>query len=62
MRLMTLKDAADFFAKQFTTVTAWGPLETAIKRLIITGESGKRTDIAEATERVEIVLRGRRLI
>ena len=30
----TIKDAADFFAKEFATVTAWGPLEIAIERPI----------------------------
>jgi len=61
-RLKTLKDAADFFAKQLSTVTAWGPLEIAIERLITAGESGKRDDVEAATEQVEIVLRGRRLM
>ena len=32
--LKTIKDAADFFAKEFATVTAWGPLEIAIERPI----------------------------
>ena len=61
-QLKTLKHAADFFAKQFATVTRWGPLEIAIEMLIVAGESGKRDDIAAATEQVEIVLRGRRLM
>jgi hypothetical protein len=60
--LKTIKDAADYFAKQFSTVTAWGPLEIAVEMLITAGESGKRDDIEAATEQVEIVLRGRRLI
>ena len=57
-----MKDAADVLADRFTTVTKWDTLEIAIERLIITGESGKRTDIEAATEQVEIVLRGRRLM
>ena len=60
--LKTIKDAADYFAKQFSTVTAWGPLEIAVEMLITAGESGKRDDIDAATKQVEIVLRGRRLI
>ena len=60
--LKTIKDAADYFAKQFSTLTAWGPLETAVEMLITAGESGKRDDIEAATEQVEIVLRGRQLI
>jgi hypothetical protein len=59
--LKTIKDAADFFAKEFATVTAWGPLEITIELLITAGESGKRDDVEAATEQVEIVLRGRRL-
>ena len=61
-RLKTLKDAADFFGNQFSTVTRWGPLEIAIEMLIAAGQSGKRDDIAAATDQVEIVLRERRLL
>jgi len=61
-RLKTLKDAADFFGNQFSTVTHWAPLEIAIEMLIAAGQSGKRADIAAATDQVEIVLRGRRLL
>ena len=60
--LKTIKDAADYFAKEFASVTAWGPLETAVEMLITAGESGKRDDVEAATEQVEIVLRERRLI
>ena len=61
-RLKTLKDAADFFGNQFSTVTGWGPLEIAVERLIVAGESGNREDIEAATEQVKVVLRERRLL
>ena len=61
-RLKTLKDAVDFFGNQFSTVTRWGPLEIATEMLIAAGQTGKRKDIAAATEQVEIVLRERRLL
>ena len=41
-RLKTLKDAADFFGNQFSTVTRWGPLEIATEMLIAAGQTGKR--------------------
>jgi hypothetical protein len=61
-RLAMIKDAANFFAKEFMTVTRWAPLEIANQLLITAGQSGKRDDIAAATEQVEIVLRERGLL
>jgi hypothetical protein len=49
-------------SRRNSPVTAWGPLEIAIEMLITAGESGKRDDIEAATEQVEIVLRGQRLL
>jgi hypothetical protein len=47
---------------QVHPVTKKDTLEIAIERLITACESGKRDEIAKATEQVEIVLRGRRLL
>jgi hypothetical protein len=57
-----LKHAADLFAEVFATATAWGTLEHAIERLMQAATSGKRDDIAAATDAIERVLRARRLL
>ena len=60
-RIVTPRDAADLFAEVFATVTAWGKLEHAIEPLMQAATTGKRADVAEATDAIERVLRGRRL-
>jgi len=40
--LVTLKDAADLIAQEFSTVMAWGALETAIERLMLAATTGTR--------------------
>ena len=46
--LVTLQDAADLNAQEFSTVMAWGALETAIERLLA-ATSGTHVDIEAAT-------------
>ncbi len=61
-RIVTLRDAADLFAEVFATVTAWGTLEHAIEQLMQAATTGKRDDVAVATDAIERVLRARRLL
>ena len=61
-RLVTLRDAANLFSERSGTVTAWGLLEHAIRLLIAAAESGKRADIEAATDHIQRVLAGRRLL
>jgi hypothetical protein len=44
-----LKDAADLIAQEFSTVMAWGALETAIERLMLAATTGTHADIRAAT-------------
>jgi hypothetical protein len=60
--LNTLGDAATLLTEKFSTVLSWGALENAIKLLMVAATSGKRADIMAATDAIEIVLRGRRLL
>ena len=46
--LVTLQDAADLIAQEFSTVMAWGALETAIERSLA-ATSGTHVDIEAAT-------------
>ena len=61
-RILTLRDAADLFAKRLSTVKRWRLLELAIERLIAAAESGKRDKVKAATDAIECVLRARRLL
>ena len=62
-RLETLKDAADLFTgEQFAGVTAWPALEHAIELVMEAVDRGGRDRIKAATDQVEVVLRGRRLL
>ena len=58
--LVTLKDAADLIAQEFSTVMAWGALETAIERLMLAATIGTHADIRAATVQLELRLRVRR--
>ena len=44
---------ARIFEKNFGTVTAWGRLEHAIRALMLAAETGKREDVAKATDLIE---------
>ena len=60
-RLVTLRDAANLFAKRFATVKRSRLLELAIERLIAAAENSKRDAVKAATDSIERVLRTRRL-
>ena len=61
-RLVTLRDAADVLQARFSTVTKWGAHGQAIEQLIEAAELGGRERVKAATDRIEIVLRGSRLL
>ena len=62
-RLETLKDAAELFTgERFAGVTAWPALEHAIELVMEAGDRDRRDRIKAATDQVELVLRGRRLL
>jgi len=58
--LLTLKDAADLIAQEFSAVLSWGALETAIERLMLAATIGTHADIRAATVQLELRLRVRR--
>ena len=59
MKLTTLADARTAVLYVFGSVDArTGELDHAIHLLLAAAQTGKREDIAAATEQVEIVLRG----
>ena len=60
-RIVTLRDAANLFAKRFANVKSWRLLERAIERLITAAENSKRDTIKTATDTIQRVLRTRRL-
>ena len=43
--MLTLKDAADLIAQEFSAVLSWGALETAIERLMLAATIGTHADI-----------------
>ena len=47
--MVKLKDAAGLIAQKFSTVMAWGALETAIERLMLAATTGTHVDIRAAT-------------
>jgi hypothetical protein len=62
-QLQTLKDAADLVTgERFAGVTAWPPLERAIRLVLDAGERGGRDRIKAATNQVAFVLRRRHLL
>ena len=63
-KLVTLRDAANVLLYVFGSVnTRSAALDHASRRLLLTAaESGKRSDIAAATDQIEHVLRVRRLL
>ena len=62
-RLVTLQDAADVILDVFGSVNAHGGhVDSTIARLIAAAESGKRADIAEATDSVQRLLSVRHLL
>ena len=63
-KLVTLRDAANVLLYVLGTVsTQSSALDHASRRLLLTAaESGKRSDIAAATDQVERVLRARKLL
>ena len=54
----TLGEAATVLAKQFSDVLAWSVLGHATELLMIAAETGKRSDIAAATDALEHVFGG----
>ena len=62
-RLVTLRDAANVLLEVFGSVNARsGALDRSTRLLLTAAETCKRGDIAAATEAIERVLRGRRLL
>jgi hypothetical protein len=61
-RLETLSDVRALFLDRFATVTHSAPLAYAGELLLKAAETGKRADIAAATDQIERVLRSTRLI
>ena len=60
---VTLQDAADLLTEVFASVnTQWGALDHCIRLLIEAAEQGGKERIGAATEQVERVLRGRRML
>ena len=55
-----VEDAAGLIAQEFSTVMAWGALETAIERLMLAATIGTHADIRAATVQLELRLRVRR--
>ena len=63
MKLTTLADARTMVLYVFGSVNARsGALDHAIRFLLLAAETGKRDDVAAATELTERVLRDRRLL
>jgi hypothetical protein len=61
--LTTLHDAREVVLSAFGAVNSRsGALDYAIKLLMQAAENGKRADILAATDALEMVLRGRRLL
>jgi hypothetical protein len=62
-KLVTLRDAANVLLEVFGSVNARsGALDHTIRLLLLAAETGKRADAAAATDRIERVLLGRRLL
>ena len=59
-QLVTLRDAANVLLDVVNARS--GGLDHAIGSLLTAAETGKRADIAAATDAIERVLRGRRLL
>ena len=59
-KLVTLRDAANVLLDVVNARS--GGLDHAIGSLLTAAETGKRADIAAATDAIERVLRGRRLL
>jgi hypothetical protein len=60
--LKTLSDVRSLFLDRFATVTHNAALAHAGELLLKAAKTGKRADIAAATEQIERVLRSTRLI
>jgi hypothetical protein len=61
--LVTVRDAANVLLEVFGSVNARSSaLDRSTRLLLTAAETGKRGDIAAATEAIERVLRGRRLL
>jgi len=54
--LLTLKDAADLIAQEFSAVLSWGALETAIERLMLAASTGKYAYIEPRPDQLELEL------
>jgi hypothetical protein len=61
-RLETLSDVRSLFIERFATVTHNAALAYAGELLLKAAETGKRTDIAAATDQIELVLRRERVM
>jgi hypothetical protein len=61
-RLETLSDVRSLFLERFATVTHNAALAYAGELLLKAAETGKRADIAAATDQVDLVLRRERVI
>jgi hypothetical protein len=61
-RLDTLSDVRRLFLDRFASVTHGEALEYAGELLLTAAATGEPTDIAAATDRIELVLRRERLI
>ena len=62
-KLRTLKDAADVVLDVFGSVNArGGHVDSTIERLMAAADSGKRADIADATDSVQRLLSIRHLL
>ena len=61
-RLEMLSDVRSLFLDRFANVTDSAALAYAGELLLNAAETGKRTDIAAATDQIELVLRQKRLL
>jgi hypothetical protein len=61
-RLETLSDVRALFLDRFSNIIQSAPIARAGELLLKAAETGKRADIAAATEQVELALRHNRLM
>lgn len=60
--LVTLRDAADALDRYFATVTESKPLEATIAALMTAARTGKRADVAAATDSLARMLSHRQVL
>ena len=60
--IVTLRDAARVIRERFVVKAAWPLLELVIEQMMTAAATGDAADVLAATDRLERVLRARRLM